>query len=149
MSALSCARKRACTPPSITFADNTTHCINNSILMDTGTLWTKCTEMRQSDRRSDGRSFNSVQGYAQHSQCAVFLTKELLLNQQSLDAVSSSRIYKNSWITSSVDAEAPMPVMPAHHSLALQSYQTRATTNCLRTSAPCCDGPRLSRSTGG
>ena len=40
----------------------------------------------QGDKRSDGRSFHTVEGYAQHSQCAVFLAKELLLNQQRLDA---------------------------------------------------------------
>jgi hypothetical protein len=69
------------------------------------------TDARNS-QRSDGRGFNSVQGYAQHSQCAVFLAKELLLNQQRLDAESSNRIYENSWSTTIVDSEPGRPVMP-------------------------------------
>ena len=67
---------------------------------------------QQTNKRSDGRGFYTVQGYAQHSQCAVFLAKELILNQQRLDAESSNRIYENSCSTTRVYSEAAMPVIP-------------------------------------
>jgi hypothetical protein len=66
----------------------------------------------QNNKLSDGRGFYSVQEYSQHSQCAVFLAKELLRNQERLDVESSNRIYENSWSTTRVDSEAAMPVMP-------------------------------------
>jgi hypothetical protein len=66
----------------------------------------------QNTKRSDGRGFSSVQEYSQHSQCAVFLAKELLRNQERLDVESSNKIYANSWSTTRIDSEPAMPVMP-------------------------------------
>jgi hypothetical protein len=62
--------------------------------------------------RSDGRGFNTVKEYTQHSQCAVYLSKELLANKQKLDANLPYRIYDNSWKTSKSESETKMPVMP-------------------------------------
>jgi hypothetical protein len=70
------------------------------------------TEEQESTVQGDGRGFSNVHMYAQHSQCAVFLANALLLNQQRVEAAESSRIYDNSWSTSSADDEPPAPVMP-------------------------------------
>jgi hypothetical protein len=67
------------------------------------------TEEQESAEQRDGRSFSSVLDYTQHSQCAVFLAKALLVNQKLLDA---SSIYDNSWRTSKTDSNAAMPVVP-------------------------------------
>ena len=68
------------------------------------------TEEKENTQHGDGRGFSTVEQYIQHAQCAVYLARQLQLNQQRLNTGSS--IYQNSWATSNVaDGEPALPVL--------------------------------------
>ena len=68
------------------------------------------TEEQESLQQGDGRGFTGVLAYAEHSQCAVFVAQQLLLNQQRFNTES---FYSRS--TAQVlegDEVQPTPVVP-------------------------------------
>jgi hypothetical protein len=70
------------------------------------------TEEKESfDRSSDGRGFATVEQYTQHSQCAVYLAKELF-EQQIRNTETIGSIYDNSWETSANDNSNAIQLIP-------------------------------------
>jgi hypothetical protein len=63
------------------------------------------TEEKQSGE--DGRGFTTIEQYAKHSQCAVYLAKELFKHQKQLSQndAATANIYDNSWEVSNFNLD--------------------------------------------
>ncbi len=68
-------------------------------------------EREAADRTSDGRGFATVEQYLQHSQCAVYIAKQLF-EQQKLNTEILASIYDNSWETSANEEQAASQLIP-------------------------------------